>query len=916
MRNQTQSTRIFAACFWAFVFTFPLTAKDFDSLHLVPLPKQVIRQDGICTLTEASNIIARDRDLLPIANILAHDIYMQTGVRLPVVVDASGGRGIIVGLDPQLASEGYTIDINDSVEVYGQDYRAVVWGSRTIQQLLTLKSGKISFPRLGIEDTPDYQFRSVLIDLARRWHPVDTVKQTIELLSMYKVKYMHLHLSDTQSCVYTSRVLPKMATSQAYSWEEMSELVKYADERGVTIIPEIDVPGHSSSWVRQMPETFGTTDPGTGESKSIGIVNMANEKAYHALDKLVEELTEVFASSPYIHIGTDETGAGGLIKLPEYEPYCEKHGLSLAAKGNAHELFLHFIQRMSEIVKKHGKQPVAWNDFGGASTPNAQVPKDVLMTVWTGSPVSMAKQGYSIVNCCWVPLYMVPPQQRAPEDVRIYNWNVREYGNWHAAEPEIIAQEAPVEGAQLCFWEQRYNEVLPILRPRLPAFAERLWNENAGRTFEDFQKRREHTDAVARSTILPVDLQVEGLIDPRDECFDDKLIIALNSKVPGTIRYTIDNQWEHFPDGESQVYTGPITLENTATVSACLYDSDNRPLGGITQQRYRKIVPAYDYRILGPTPDGGWSEMPEFAELQELRSGVIGLMDTDRSDQINRSMFAGLPPKAHVDVRVHNVYNVKTIELKGQIRIPRDGPYSFKIRTGHGMSELYLDNKFVAASRNPGQESLSVGQLSAGTYAFTIKHFHYRTRNELNIWAKPPGAEEFEPFETLVLPIAERVDASDLSRVPADANFNDPAKTATRNLATDKKVTTSGGWQGSWIPTNAVDGIADNSSGWHAEPYPQWLQVDLGKSFSVNRIKLYPYYDGRRYYQYTIEVSTDGKQWSSIVDMTKNVEPSSKAGDEHNFDTVQARYIKVNMLNNSSNSGVHINELMVFKDTK
>ncbi|MEM9942933.1 MAG: discoidin domain-containing protein [Planctomycetota bacterium] len=140
-----------------------------------------------------------------------------------------------------------------------------------------------------------------------------------------------------------------------------------------------------------------------------------------------------------------------------------------------------------------------------------------------------------------------------------------------------------------------------------------------------------------------------------------------------------------------------------------------------------------------------------------------------------------------------------------------------------------------------------------------------------------------------------------------------PDKLINANLALDKPVTVSGGSQGSHVPQNAVDGIVGNESGWHADPYPQWLKVDLQKPTIIDAIKLHTYHDSRRYYQYTIETSIDGKTWKPIVNMTKNVEPSKRQGDEHNFAPVKARFVKVNMLNNSANPGVHINELMVFE---
>jgi len=135
----------------------------------------------------------------------------------------------------------------------------------------------------------------------------------------------------------------------------------------------------------------------------------------------------------------------------------------------------------------------------------------------------------------------------------------------------------------------------------------------------------------------------------------------------------------------------------------------------------------------------------------------------------------------------------------------------------------------------------------------------------------------------------------------------------TVNLATGKPVTVSGGTQGSNLPRNAVDGVTSNDSGWHTAPWPQWLQVDLGKSCSIDRVKVFTYYGDGRCYQYTVEASTDGKEWKQIVDMSRNTKASTEAADDHTFPAVQARYVRVQLLKNSANEGVHLNELMVFK---
>lgn len=907
------TTRLTATAAFLLCIAQALTANELASLNLIPMPRQVILQPGVTSLPNDTRILIEDPKLMPLAKLLSHNVSMQTGKQLPMALVAPADNGIILRINTDLKPEEYKLTIGETIVIEGGDYQATVWGTTTLLQLMSEEDGKLSFPRVTITDAPDYGFRSVMLDLARRWHPMETVKQTVDLLSLYKINFLHLHLSDTQSCVYTSRVLPKMASPQAYSWDEMQELVRYADARGVTIIPEIDVPGHCSSWVQKMPEQFGTTDPATGQHKPLGIVNMANERSYEALDQLVGELSEVFASSPYIHMGTDETGAGGLINLPEYQPYCKRHGLKEAAEGRAHELFLHFIERMNQIVRKHGKQAIAWNDFGGASTANVSIPTDVTAMYWVGSVDAIASKGYPIINCCRLPLYIVPPQQSAPEDHRIYAWNAHSFANWHSPDPVMLPKSAPIKGAQICFWEQRYNEVIPILRPRVPAFAERLWNEDAGRTIKDLRRRRQHTDDVAQNIIEPVRFSVSGLIGDQEVEFENSMTVKLSSSFPGTIRYTLNKQWEAFPGPTSDVAPTTIKLGDTMTVSARLFDADGNGIGGITQQRFRKMVPAYRYRLLGPTPARGWPAMPDFNQLKVLQTGVTGLMDRDRGEQINRSMFAGLNPNGHIDVRLHNVYNPFTLELTGQFKLPFDGDYTFKLMSQHGISELNSNNHSIVAAKVPGREYIVKGTAPAGTYPLTIKHFYRDVRNELNIWVKTPGATEYVPFETLVVPMSQWVANDELQQLPADCKFVDPVALANINLATNKPVK-SPGWQENWVPANAVDGIADNTSGWHADPYPQWLQVDLEKQYSINRIKLYPYYDGRRHYQYTIEVSQNGKDWKQVVDMTKNVKPSTKEGDEHNFAAVQGRYVRVNMLTNSVNPGVHVNELMVFEE--
>lgn len=133
------------------------------------------------------------------------------------------------------------------------------------------------------------------------------------------------------------------------------------------------------------------------------------------------------------------------------------------------------------------------------------------------------------------------------------------------------------------------------------------------------------------------------------------------------------------------------------------------------------------------------------------------------------------------------------------------------------------------------------------------------------------------------------------------------------NLALNKPVTVDGATEGENLPAKAVDGDATNASGWHSGKSPAWLQVDLGKIQQIDRAAIYPYYDGIRYYQYAIEASSDGERWTRVVDMSANKTPSSADGNEHCFAATPARYVRVHMLKNSANAGIHLNEIMLFE---
>ena len=485
-------------------------AADADGPALIPSPKSVKSEKGTMALTAKSRIVAADKKFLPLAKVLADEIKLTTGLAVTAAEGKAGPGDILLQLVNGTQAEVYTLKVADRATISGTDYTGVAWGTITLLQLLTVKDGKVSLPRVSIEDQPANEYRGVMIDVARRLNTIAELKQCVVMCRLYKIRYMHIHLTDDHAWTFPSTKFPKLGSSnngyngpapQVYKLEELKDLVRFADDRGVTLIPEMDVPGHTDALRIPYPEIFDA-DEGPAH---MGIMNMASEKAYEGLDVLVGEMLDVFKSSPYFHFGVDEPRLDRCEVAKSYKPYLEKHKLK-----DSRELYLHFIVRMDKIVKKHGRRSLIWADFGGSSTEDIVVPKDVTAIAWangSGAGPELAKQGYSVINATWNPLYVVNQTKDTVDKVEdadgkhrpetIYKWNKFQFDS------TTIDPTPKVIGGQICAWEEGGEIQVPALRSRVPALSERIWSPDAGKTFEDFARRYEAINPLLDKLIKP-----------------------------------------------------------------------------------------------------------------------------------------------------------------------------------------------------------------------------------------------------------------------------------------------------------------------------------------------------------------------------------------------------------------------------
>ncbi|MEM6800619.1 MAG: family 20 glycosylhydrolase [Bacteroidota bacterium] len=488
--------RILALLLLASLFIFPSCDQSTELLdkslevHLLPQAKVINQGNQALALTAESKIYAPDLAIMELAKVLSEEIEKLTDIPIAQTSSKGSDADILLEIDDNLEAENYRIEIDELVSVKAGSYQALAMAKSSLLQLLQKEEGKLIFPLLSLEDQADANFRGLMIDLARKWHSSETVLKLIDLAAFYKIKYLHLHFTDHQSFTFPSKAYPKLATfGRQYTVEELIKWENYSQARGVTIIPELEVPGHSMQFVMQYPEIFAIED--TAENK--WIINMGKEEVYEAIDKITGEMLEIFSSTPYFHIGGDETYLHKVIDDPQVQAYIKAKGL----KNDVHELYRHFLVRMNEMVKKHDKQMCVWEGFGPEG--EIAIPKDILVFEFETNrylPDQLVKDGYTVVNTSWKPLYVVNKRKWSPEE--IYGWNMWRWENWWDKAPSftpIQVEKTPlIIGAEMCAWEQPETAEIPSLRRRVAAFSERLWNTEGDLSKEDLLKLIDEND--------------------------------------------------------------------------------------------------------------------------------------------------------------------------------------------------------------------------------------------------------------------------------------------------------------------------------------------------------------------------------------------------------------------------------------
>jgi hexosaminidase len=359
--------------------------------------------------------------------------------------------------------ESYELSVTDSgAKINAPTTLGALHGLQTFLQLVEITANGFAVPVVTIKDQPRFAWRGLLIDVSRHFIPIDVLKRNVDGLAAVKMNVLHWHLSDDQGFRAESKVFPKLtgmgSDGMFYTQEEIRDFIAYAHDRGVRVVPEFDMPGHSRSWVIGYPDLASGPGPFTLESGD-PIIDPTKESTYKFLEKFVAEMAKLFPDA-YFHIGGDEVDGKEWDSNPKIQEFVHAHGMK-----NNQDLQAYFNQRLEKIVAKNHKIMVGWDEIL-----HPDLPKSIVVQSWRGqeSLAKAAEQGYRGLLSSGYYLDLMWPTAR--------HYAVDPMSG--AAASLTAEQKGLILGGESCQWAEWVTpeNVDSHIWPRNAAIAERLWS--------------------------------------------------------------------------------------------------------------------------------------------------------------------------------------------------------------------------------------------------------------------------------------------------------------------------------------------------------------------------------------------------------------------------------------------------------
>ncbi|MDR0824425.1 MAG: beta-N-acetylhexosaminidase, partial [Prevotella sp.] len=496
----------------------PLVHKPYnDGINITPLPLELTQKKDAFKLTKSVVFVAGNAEVEKVAAYFAAKIKISTGYDLKIekTKPATNFINLSIAADAPVNNEGYLLDVSDKgIDIQARTPHGLFYGMQTVMQLLPaeiespvlVKNIAWEAPAVTIKDEPRFKYRGMHLDVCRHFVDVDFIKKQLDVLAMFKINTFHWHLTEDQGWRIEIKKYPKLTETGAkriegegneygpyfYTQDQIKEVVAYAKERFIEVIPEIELPGHGVAAISAYPELSCTGKP--IDVRNIwGVANdvycAGNDSVFQFLEDVIAEVIPLFESE-YFHIGGDECPKTRWKTCPKCQARIKELGLT-ADKGHSAEerLQSYFVQRIEKFLLKHNKKMIGWDEIlEGGLAPSATVMS------WRGEAggIAAANMGHDVImtpgDWMYLDKYQGDPKLQ-PVTIGGYLTLEKVYG--YEPLPEKIAEDKRhhILGAQSNVWtEYKYNgnDMEHDIYPRIIALAELNWTPKEKKDYKDF----------------------------------------------------------------------------------------------------------------------------------------------------------------------------------------------------------------------------------------------------------------------------------------------------------------------------------------------------------------------------------------------------------------------------------------------
>ncbi|MCD8135999.1 MAG: family 20 glycosylhydrolase [Parabacteroides gordonii] len=684
-----------------------------QGINVIPVPVSLTQNEGVFKVGKNMAFQASTPEAKTVAEFFASKLNLATGYQVTVGdKEVSNGISLIIDESLDVNNEGYTLDVTaNGATVKAKTPQGLFYGMQTFMQLLPAEvespvvvSGIAwTAPCVSVKDEPRFGYRGFMLDPCRHFIPVENVKKQIDVLSLFKINRMHWHLTDDQGWRIEIKKYPKLTEVGAkriegegteyggfYTQEEIKEVVKYAADRFVTVIPELELPGHEMAAIAGYPELSCKGEQSTPRiiwGVEDIVMCAGKEETFKFLEDVIDEIAPLFPSE-YFHIGGDECPKISWKQCPLCQKRIKEEGLKGDKQHSAEErLQSYFVQRMEKYLSgKYGKKIIGWDEIlEGGLAPSATVMSwrgeaggiaaanmdhDVIMTPGSGGMYLDQYQGDSKIEPVTIGGYATIE--------KVYSYNPI---------PDTLVATGKAQhilGVQCNNWsEYMYNTDLMEYRmyPRALAVAEIGWSPLTRKDYKDFERRLDN--ALVRLdahniNYIPQPEQPNGSTNL--VAFTDKASLAFKTTRPVKVVYTIDGTE---PTAESTVYSAPIEF----TESGVLKIRSVLPSGKMSKTRTitvekQALAPAKEVSKTTPglemqVTDGMFLESSKLADVKEWKK--LAIKDL-------RQLTNQVPaPESMRGVKQYAAV------ATGYVNIPEDGVYYISSDN----EEVWIDGKLL-----------------------------------------------------------------------------------------------------------------------------------------------------------------------------------------------------------------------------